>query len=69
MHRQGERLDLPPSWFLTDWLSRLPRVGTALDIACGSIVHFEESVGKDPDRPERTVALQRLVACNGHPGF
>lgn len=33
------------------------------------VVRFEEVVDTDPDRPDRTIALQRLVACNGDPGF
>lgn len=33
------------------------------------VVHFEEVVTDDPDRPERKVALQRIVACKGNPGF
>lgn len=30
---------------------------------------YEELISKDPDRRERTVALQRIVACKGDPGF
>ncbi len=33
------------------------------------VVLFEEVVDSDPDRPERTVALERIVACKGDPGF
>lgn len=33
------------------------------------VVLFEDLIDKDPDRPESTVALERIVACKGNPGF
>ncbi|MGH8871059.1 MAG: hypothetical protein ACRDWS_03695 [Acidimicrobiia bacterium] len=33
------------------------------------VVLYEEPIDEDPDRPERTVALQRIVACKGRSGF
>lgn len=33
------------------------------------VVRFEEVIDNDPDRPERMVALERIVACKGNPGF
>lgn len=33
------------------------------------VILFEDAVDQDPDLPTRTVALERIVACNGDPGF
>ncbi len=53
-----------PSWAFRLEPQELLRAFSAL-----RVVHFEEGVNVDPDRPERMVALQRLVACKGNPGF
>jgi SAM-dependent methyltransferase len=37
------------------------------DFASLRVVHYEEGIDDDPDG--RTMALVRLVACNGDPGF
>lgn len=53
----------PPETFKLDPQELLDAFGAL------RVVLFEEVIDSDPDRPERTVALERIVACKGDPGF
>jgi len=50
----GERFRLPPQALLHDFGSL-------------RVLHYDEGIDEDPDG--RTMALARLVACKGNPGF